>query len=33
LGKGSQTRTAEQKIYHDREHPSHIVLPIVPTRP
>jgi putative CocE/NonD family hydrolase len=23
---------ARQKIYHDREHPSHVVLPVIPAR-
>ncbi len=32
LGKTIKTQTAEQKIYHDREHPSHVLLPIVPPR-
>jgi hypothetical protein len=30
LGKTSEMETAQQTIYHDREHPSHVVLPIVP---
>jgi putative CocE/NonD family hydrolase len=32
LGKTTGMQTAEQKIYHDRDHPSHIVLPIVPKK-
>jgi len=32
LGKTTNLQTAEQKIYHDREHPSHVVLPIVPIK-
>jgi putative CocE/NonD family hydrolase len=30
LGKTTRMQAAAQKIYHDREHPSHVVLPIVP---
>ncbi len=30
LGKTTRMQTADQKIYHDREHPSAVVLPIVP---
>jgi uncharacterized protein len=33
LGKTTSMKVAEQKIYHDREHPSHVVLPIVPRKP
>jgi len=33
LGKTTKMQTAEQKIYHDREHPSHVVLPVVPAKP
>jgi uncharacterized protein len=33
LGKTTRTEVAQQRIYHDREHPSHVVLPIVPQRP
>ncbi len=32
LGKTTRMQTADQKIYHDREHPSAIVLPIVPPK-
>jgi putative CocE/NonD family hydrolase len=32
LGKTTRLQSAEQKIYHDREHPSHVVLPIVPKK-
>jgi putative CocE/NonD family hydrolase len=32
LGKTTEMQTAEQKIFHDREHPSHVVLPIVPRK-
>ena len=28
----TQTRVARQTIYHDTPHPSHVVLPIIPTR-
>ena len=30
LGQSAETKAADQAIYHDREHPSHLVLPIVP---
>jgi len=30
LGKSARIETAEQHIYHDAEHPSFILLPIVP---
>ena len=33
LGKTARVEMARQTIYHDREHPSYIVLPIVPRRP
>ncbi len=33
LGKTTQMQTAAQKIYHDREHLSYVVLPIVPRKP
>jgi uncharacterized protein len=33
LGKTARLERSEQKILHDREHPSHVVLPIVPRRP
>ncbi len=33
LGRSAEMKTADQTIYHDREHPSHIVLPIVPVKP
>jgi putative CocE/NonD family hydrolase len=29
-GTTSQTVKAQQSIYHDREHPSHIILPVIP---
>jgi len=32
LGKSAVIQIAEQKIYHDREHPSYVLLPIVPRR-
>ena len=31
FGADAETRVANQTIYHDTDHPSHIVLPIVPT--
>ncbi len=33
LGKSAELRTAEQTVYHDRDHPSHLLLPIVPAKP
>ncbi len=30
LGMSDRMKIAEQKIYHDSDHPSHIILPIVP---
>jgi len=33
LGKTTRMQVATQKIYHDRQHPSHVVLPIVPRKP
>jgi putative CocE/NonD family hydrolase len=32
LGKTSEMKIADQKIYHDRQHPSHLLLPIVPKK-
>ena len=31
FGMDSELRTAHQKIYHSKEYPSHIVLPVIPT--
>jgi predicted acyl esterase len=28
----TETVVARQKVYHDGEHPSHVVLPVVPVR-
>ncbi len=33
LGKSTRMQVATQKIYHDKEHPSHVVLPIIPRKP
>jgi putative CocE/NonD family hydrolase len=33
LGQSAEWKTADQTIYHDREHPSHVVLPVIPPRP
>ena len=30
LGMDAELKTANQAVYHDREHPSHILLPIIP---
>jgi putative CocE/NonD family hydrolase len=32
LGRTTAVRVADQKIFHDSEHPSHVVLPIVPEK-
>jgi hypothetical protein len=32
LGMTTRLERAEQRVYHDRQHPSHVVLPIVPKR-
>jgi len=31
LGRGRKLRIAHQGVYHDAEHPSHIILPIIPS--
>ncbi len=33
LGKTTRMQTADQKIYHDREYPSAIIVPVVPPKP
>jgi len=33
LGKSAEMKTAEQTVYHDRDHPSHVLLPVVPAKP
>jgi putative CocE/NonD family hydrolase len=33
LGQSAELKTATQTIYHDRDHPSHVVLPVIPTEP
>ena len=33
LGRTPTMQIADQKIFHDREHPTHLILPIVPARP
>ncbi len=33
LGKSTRMQVATQKIYHDKDHPSHVVLPIIPRKP
>ena len=30
LGEATAMVTADQTVYHDAEHPSHVVLPVVP---
>jgi putative CocE/NonD family hydrolase len=32
LGKGKRMAVALQTIYHDREHPTHVVLPLIPRK-
>jgi uncharacterized protein len=32
LGRTTTMQPADQKIFHDREHPTHLILPIVPAR-
>ena len=32
FGTGARTRVAEQTVYRDAERPSHVVLPVIPTR-
>jgi putative CocE/NonD family hydrolase len=32
LGKSAEMKTADQTVYHDRNQPSHIVLPVVPAK-
>jgi hypothetical protein len=32
LGKTTRLKGAEQSVYHDRQHPSHVDLPIMPKR-
>ena len=32
LGKSSELKRADQTIYHDKDHPSHILLPVVGTK-
>ena len=32
LGRTTTMKIADQKIFHDREHPTHLILPIVPER-
>lgn len=32
VGQDAETRIAKQKIYHDAEHPSHVVLPVIPAK-
>jgi predicted acyl esterase len=33
LGKTASTKTADQTIYHDAEHPSYVVMPFVSGNP
>jgi putative CocE/NonD family hydrolase len=33
LGQSAEIKTADQTIYHDRDHPSHVILPIIQTKP
>jgi putative CocE/NonD family hydrolase len=33
LGKSAELKRADQTIYHDKDHPSHLRLPVVPPKP
>jgi predicted acyl esterase len=33
LGQSAELKTADETIYHDRDHPSHVVLPVIQTKP
>jgi putative CocE/NonD family hydrolase len=33
LGQSVELKSGDQTIYHDQEHPSHVVLPVVPPKP
>ena len=33
LGQDRRVQLAQQAVYHDPEHPTHVVLPIIPTDP
>jgi len=33
LGKSTEMITADQTVYHDRNQPSHLLLPVVPAKP
>ncbi len=33
LGKTTLLQTAQQRVHHDHEHPSHVLLPVVPEKP
>jgi hypothetical protein len=33
LGQTTRMQVAEQKIFHDREHPTYVILPVVPRKP
>ncbi len=33
LGKSAELKRADQTIYHDKDHPSHLLLPVVPLKP
>ncbi|HEY2941874.1 MAG TPA: CocE/NonD family hydrolase, partial [Vicinamibacteria bacterium] len=32
FGTTDEVRVAEQTVYHDAEHPSHVLLPVIPRR-
>ncbi|PYQ49328.1 MAG: hypothetical protein DMF78_18595 [Acidobacteria bacterium] len=32
FGRSDEVKVAEQTVYHDAEHPSHILLPVIPRR-
>jgi uncharacterized protein len=33
LGQSAEVKTADQAVCHDTEHPSHLILPVIPARP
>jgi putative CocE/NonD family hydrolase len=33
LGKSAEMKSADQTVFHDRDHPSQLILPVVPEKP
>ena len=31
FGQDAEMKVAHQQVFHDREHPSHIILPLIPS--